>query len=100
MKKLFLDIHQQDQLEKQDYFQYQAGDNTLLITNYADNITGIRQLGGDDFYANEYFQLSDTENDKNAIMAYAHSELEFVLGDPDMFDLVEVLTNIRNWVTI
>ena len=57
MQKLFLDINQQDELEKQDFFQYQAGDNSLVITNYADNITGIRELGSDDFYANSYYAL-------------------------------------------
>lgn len=98
MQKLFLDIHQQDALEKQDFFQYQAGDNSLLITNYADNITAIREVGLDDFYANEYYQLSEGETDKNAILAYIHSELEFVLGDPDEFDLLAILKKIYNWV--
>lgn len=99
MQKLYLDIHQQDQLEKQDFFQYQAGDNSLVITNYADNITGIREVGLDDFYSNEYYKLSYGQQDKDAILAYVHSELEFVLGDPDEFDLLEVLKKIYNWVT-
>ena len=99
MQKLFIDIHQQDALEKQDFFQYQAGDNSLLITNYAENITAIRELGHDDFYTNCYYKLSDGETDKDAILAFIHSELEFVLGDPDEFNLLEVLKNIYNWVT-
>ena len=93
-----MSIQKQDELEKQDFFQYQAGDNSLLITNYADNVVGIRELGsGDDFYANEYFQLEYGELDKDAIRGYINSELEFVLGDPEEFDLLEVLKNIAKW---
>jgi hypothetical protein len=97
MKKIIIDLQKQDELERQDFFQYQAGDNCLLITNYADNVVGIREVGSDDFYANEYYQLVFGESDKLAILAYINSELEFVLGDPDEFDLVEVLKKIAKW---
>ena len=56
-------------------------------------------MGSDDFYANSYYKLSDGDTDKNAILAYIHSELEFVLGDPDEFDLLKVLNKIYDWVT-
>ena len=50
MRKIIsMSIQKQDELEKQDFFQCQAGDNSLLITNYADGIVGIREVGSDDF---------------------------------------------------
>ena len=98
MKKIIsMSIQKQDELEKQDFFQYQAGDNSLLITNYADGIVGIREVGSDDFYANEYYQLVFGESDKLAILSYINSEIEFVLGDPEEFDLLEVLKKIAKW---
>jgi hypothetical protein len=98
MKKIIsMSIQKQDDLEKQDFFQYSAGDNSLLITNYADNVVGIREVGSDDFYANEYFQLEDGDTDKAAILGYINSEIEFVLGDPDEFNLLEVLKKIAKW---
>jgi hypothetical protein len=97
MKKLFIDLQKQDELEKQDFFQYQAGDNSLLITNYADNIVGIREVGVDDFYSNEYYQLDESEADKSAILSYINSYAEFVLGDIDEFELKEVLKKIAKW---
>ena len=91
-------IQKQDELQKADFYQYQAGDNSLLITNYADNVVGIRELGsGDDFYANEYYELDDGESDKDAIRGYINSEVEFVLGDPEEFSLLEVLKKIAKW---
>jgi hypothetical protein len=99
MKKITsMSIQKQDELEKQDFFQCQAGDNSLLITNYADGIVGIREVGSDDFYANEYFQLEYGDiSIKDAIRGYINSEIEFVLGDPEEFDLVEVLKKIAKW---
>jgi hypothetical protein len=97
MKKLLIDIHKQDELEKQDFFQYQAGDNSLVITNYADGIVGIRECGEDDFYTNEYYQLDDGDTDKAAILGYINSHLEFVLGDIEEFDIIAVLELVKKW---
>lgn len=96
MVKKIINLAQEFELNSKDNFHYQAGDNSLVITNYDNGIVGVREVA-DDYHSNEYYQLELGETDSAAILAYINSYVEFVLGDPEEFELIEVLENIKKW---